>query len=89
MRKAPGSSETEKVFVIKTTNIKVPEKGRLTWRQLWEVDMGVIMREIQLEDKQGTLFGYLPKMAMASKGCIGSLMAASFCERINSQANLD
>ena len=40
MRKTPGNKETEKVFVIKTTNIKVPERGRLTWRQLWEVDMG-------------------------------------------------
>ena len=86
--KKPGSKDTEMVWVMKTTNIKVPAKGRPTWRQLWEVDMGVIMREIKEEDKQGTLFGYLPKMAMASKGCIGALMASSFCERINSQANL-
>ena len=33
-------------------------------------------------------FGYLPKMATASKGSIGSFMASSFCERINSAANL-
>jgi len=32
-------------------------------------------------------FGYLPKMATTSKGSIGSLLASSFCERINSQAN--
>jgi len=35
----------------------------------------------------GTNFGYLPKMATTSKGSIGSLLASSFCERINSQAN--
>ena len=33
-------------------------------------------------------FGYLPKMALASKGMMASLMAASFCERINSCANI-
>ena len=33
-------------------------------------------------------FGHLPKMALASKGMIASLMAASFCERINSCANI-
>ena len=37
----------------------------------------------------GTNFGYLPKMATTSKGSIGSLLASSFCERINSQANQD
>ena len=38
----------------------------------------------------GTNFGYLPKMATTSRGSIGSLLAllaSSFCERINSQAN--
>jgi len=34
----------------------------------------------------GTNFGYLPK-ATTSKGSIGSLLASSFCERINSQTN--
>ena len=36
----------------------------------------------------GSKFGHLPKMAMASKGMMGALMAASFCERVNSCANL-
>jgi len=35
----------------------------------------------------GNNFGYLPKMATTSKGSIGSLLASSFCERINCQAN--
>jgi len=35
----------------------------------------------------GTNFGYLPKMVTTSKGSIGSLLASSFCEHINSQAN--
>ena len=37
-------------------------------------------------------FGHLPKMALASKGMMASLMASlmasSFCERINSCANI-
>ena len=39
-------------------------------------------------DPDGSKFGHLPKMALASKGMMGVLMAASFCERINSCANL-
>ena len=39
-------------------------------------------------DVDGSKFGHLPKMALASKGMMGVLMAASFCERINSCANL-
>ena len=35
----------------------------------------------------GTNFGYPPKMATTSKGSISSLLASSFCERINSQSN--
>ena len=33
-------------------------------------------------------FGHLPKMALAYKGMMASLMASSFCERINSCANI-
>ena len=33
-------------------------------------------------------YGYLPNMALGSKGTIGGLLASSFCERINSAANL-
>jgi len=33
-------------------------------------------------------YGHLPKMAVASKDMMGSLMASSFCERINSCSNL-
>ena len=33
-------------------------------------------------------FGHLPKMALASKGMMASLMASSFCGRINSCANI-
>ena len=50
--------------------------------------MGVIMRQTKDEDNQGTLYGFLPKMAMSSEGGIRSLMASSFYERINSCANL-
>ena len=39
-------------------------------------------------DMDGTKYGHLPKMTVASKGMMGSLMVSSFCERINSCANL-
>ena len=39
-------------------------------------------------DVDGTKYGHLPKMTVASKGMMGSLMTSSFCERIDSCANL-
>ena len=33
-------------------------------------------------------YGWLPSMALCSRGQVGSLLAESFCERILSQANL-
>jgi len=50
---------------------------------------GVVMREYFFkQDTDCSKFGHLPKMALASKGMMGSLTEASFCERINSCSNL-
>ena len=40
------------------------------------------------KDKDGEKYGFLPKMAIASRGSIGALMATSFCESIISCSNL-
>jgi hypothetical protein len=55
---------------------------------LWKVDMGVVMKELIKQDPEKTSFGHLPVMAVASRGSIGGFLASSFCERINSCANL-
>ena len=61
---------------------------QLTWRELWVVDMGVVLKTHFIEqDPDRAFFGYLPKMATTSQGSIGALLFASFCERINSYAN--
>ena len=39
------------------------------------------------KDGDESKFGFFPKMAIASKGSIGSLMSASFCECVNSCSN--
>lgn len=78
----------EKNFFIRTTNRIVDKDFKLTWRDLWEVDVGQVLREEIIEkDVDRTLYGWLPKMATSSKGSIGCVLASSFCERINSCAN--
>jgi len=55
---------------------------------MWEIDVVSIMKEDFIEkDQDRRKYGWLPKMATCSKGSIGSLLAASFCERTNSCAN--
>lgn len=66
----------------------LPDTHPLTWRELWVVDMGAVLKTHFIEkDPDCTLFGYLLKMATTSQGSIGALLSASFCERINSCAN--
>ena len=55
---------------------------------LWDSDMAPIFKTLKKEDPQKELFGYLPMMAIGSEGSIGAFLASSFCERINSAANL-
>jgi hypothetical protein len=66
----------------------VGKDTKLTWREMWEINVVSIMKEDFIEkDKDRKKYGWLPKMATCSKGSIGSLLASSFCERINSCAN--
>jgi hypothetical protein len=55
---------------------------------LWNVDMGQVMKKLIKQDPDKKHFGHLPMMAVASRGSIGGFLASSFCERINSCANL-
>ena len=50
--------------------------------------MGPIFKRLIEEDQDGSQFGHLPVMATASKASIAALLASSFCERINSAANI-
>ena len=52
-----------KYYKLGAFAVEAKGKVKLTWRQHWEIDMGVIMRQVMDEDKHGTLYGYLPKMA--------------------------
>jgi hypothetical protein len=67
----------------------VPADRDMTWKHLWKSDMGVVMRDYFFKDDvDGSKYGHLHKMTVASKGMMVSLMVSSFCERINSCANL-
>ena len=82
------SSTTEMRTVMRTTDIPVTKGSKLTWRKMWEIDVVSIMKEDFIEnDKHRSKYGWLPKMATCSKESIGSLLASSSCERINSSAN--
>ena len=67
------------------------EKG---WKnfplEFWDVDISRALKVLMNlnEESKGRPFGYLPVMATASRGSIGAFLASSFCERINSIANL-
>ena len=82
------SSTTEMRIVMRTTDIPLTRGSRLTWREMWEIDVVSIMKEDFIEkDKDHSKYGWLRKMATCSKGCIGTLLASRFCERINSCGN--
>ena len=73
---------------MRTTDIPVGKDTKLTWREMWEINVVSIMKEDFIEkDKDRKKYGWLPKMATCSKGSIGYLLTSSFCERINSCAN--
>ena len=75
--------------VQRVPGVTHPADRPMTWKDLWKADMGVVMRDYFFKDDvDGTKYGHLPKMAVASKGMMGSLMVSSFCECINSCANL-
>jgi len=62
--------------------------SKLTWRELLEIDVILVMKEDFIEkDKDRSKYEWLPKISTCSKGSIGALLAAIFCEHINSCAN--
>ena len=79
--------QSSKIEWEKVPGVTKPTSRQLIWKDLWQADMGYVLREYFFKDDQdGTKYGYLPKMAMASKGMMCAAMAASFCERVNSCA---
>jgi hypothetical protein len=73
---------------MRTTNVPLAQGSKLTWCEMWEIDLVSIMKEDFIEKyKDHSKYWCLPKMATCSKGSIGSLLASSFCERINFYAN--
>ena len=56
--------------------------------QMWKLDMGRVLNALIASDPTKEKFGHLPQMATMSRGSIGALLASSFCERINSAANI-
>jgi hypothetical protein len=68
--------------------LELPADKPIELMDLWDADMGKVMKHVFMDvDKSPELYGFLPKMAFSSRGSIGSLLASSFCERINSKAN--
>lgn len=66
----------------------LPAEGQIEPLDLWKIPMGLVLKSMFFDtDPLGTSFGFLPKMAVASEGSIGSLLASSFPERIISVAN--
>ena len=57
-----------------------------TFKDLMKLNPGKVYTQLEKDDKGRTKFGLIPAMASGSKGCLGFLPAASFCERCNSVA---
>ena len=54
----------EDTFVSRLQGVIVPTDRDMTWKDLWEADMGVVMTEYFFKDDvDGTKYGHLPKMA--------------------------
>jgi len=74
--------------VMPNTDILVAIDTKLTWREMREIDVVSIMKKDFIEkDKDRSKYRWLLTMATCSKGSIESLLASSFCKRINSCAN--
>lgn len=57
-------------------------------KHLMPLSMGSLYKKLMKTDPLRLAYGWLPRMALCSRGQIGTLLAESFCERILSQANL-
>ena len=56
------------------------------FKDLMRLSPGKVYQRLEKSDKGRIKYGLIPQMAAGSKGCIGFLPAASFCERVNSVA---
>ena len=54
----------------------------------WKLDKGLVLKQLMIEDKDRSKYGYLPYIATASRASLGTLLASSFCERVNSAAKI-
>ena len=50
--------------------------------------LGLLYKKMKRDDPERKRLGFLPYMATHSRAGVGSLLAASFCERINSAGSL-
>lgn len=67
----------------------IPSQGKPDLiNNLMELPMGTLYKKLQQTDPHRLAYGWLPRMALCSRGQLGTLLAESFCERILSQANL-
>ena len=88
-RSRSNSIDWRSLSKILNLGLKLPKKGPIELMDLWEVDMGKVMKHVFIDVPNSTeLYGYIPRMATASRASIGSHVASSFPERINSAANL-
>ena len=62
--------------------------GPDTLLAMWDLNVLDILKDMIKKDPNRSLFGHLPHMATSTRGSVGSLMASSYCERVNSCANL-
>ena len=56
------------------------------FKDLMRLNPGKVYQRLEKTDEGRQKYGLIPQMAGGSKGCIGFLPAASFCEQVNSVA---
>jgi len=55
---------------------------------LMDADLGRVLSILKQQDPDASNCGFLPYMDIHSRGSVGSLLASSYAERVNSAANL-
>ena len=66
----------------------IPSEGVDPIKHLREVPLGKLFKQWIATDVRRTKFGYLPYMATHSRASVGSLLASSYCERVNSASKI-
>jgi hypothetical protein len=55
---------------------------------LMDADLGRVLSILKQQDPDASNYGFLPYMDIHSRGSVGSLLASSYAERVNSAAKL-